>query len=126
MTPMIDVTFLLLVFFLCTMQFNELKMKHDLNLPKDIGGCSPQADEFERCDIVVRKLSEERLSYTIGTDRFLELSTLRQRLDDFPIDTQVTIDMREGTINQEFMTVFDQVLDRSFERVHIAGTTELD
>jgi biopolymer transport protein ExbD len=37
MTPMIDVTFLLLVFFLCATKFKTLERKLDSYLPKDTG-----------------------------------------------------------------------------------------
>jgi biopolymer transport protein ExbD len=37
MTPMIDVTFLLLVFFLCTLRFKPLEGKLNAYLPKDTG-----------------------------------------------------------------------------------------
>lgn len=37
MTPMIDVTFLLLVFFLCTLQFKQLEGRLAAYLPKDAG-----------------------------------------------------------------------------------------
>lgn len=35
LTPMIDVTFLILVFFLCTIKFKTLEGKLDSYLPKD-------------------------------------------------------------------------------------------
>ena len=37
MTPMIDVTFLLLVFFLCTLRFKSLEGKLGAYLPKELG-----------------------------------------------------------------------------------------
>ena len=44
MTPMIDVTFLLLIFFLCTIKFKLLEGKLAAYLPKDVGVNSSQAD----------------------------------------------------------------------------------
>ena len=40
MTPMIDVTFQLIVVFLCSMKFRTLDQKIEANLPKDVG-CIP-------------------------------------------------------------------------------------
>ena len=37
MTPMIDVTFLLLIFFMCTLKFKTLEGKLAAYLPKDVG-----------------------------------------------------------------------------------------
>ena len=40
LTPMIDVTFLLLIFFLCTLSYRVLEGKMETHLPKDIGQSS--------------------------------------------------------------------------------------
>ena len=42
LTPMIDVTFLLLIFFLCSIQFKVLEGKLSTYLPKDVGGAPTQ------------------------------------------------------------------------------------
>ena len=44
MTPMIDVVFLLLIFFLCTLKFKLLEGKLAAYLPKDLGGNSMPAE----------------------------------------------------------------------------------
>jgi len=50
MTPMIDVTFLLLVFFLCTIRFKTLEGKLSAYLPRDGTGGSP-AEQPEPIDL---------------------------------------------------------------------------
>ena len=52
MTPMIDVTFLLLIFFLC-MEFKTLEGKLPMNLPKDVGSCPKEAQPIERLDLQI-------------------------------------------------------------------------
>jgi biopolymer transport protein ExbD len=47
MTPMIDVTFLLLVFFLCTLRFKSLEGRISAYLPKDVGIAAGQAPKLE-------------------------------------------------------------------------------
>ncbi len=44
MTPMIDVTFLLLVFFMCTLRFKPLEGKLSAYLPKDVGQTHAQPE----------------------------------------------------------------------------------
>jgi len=44
MTPMIDVTFLLLIFFMCTLQFRTLEGQLHTHLPKDIGAGRAHAE----------------------------------------------------------------------------------
>ena len=47
MTPMIDVTFLLLIFFLLTIKFKVLEGKLAAYLPKDVGVNSSPAEPKE-------------------------------------------------------------------------------
>ncbi len=54
MTPMIDVTFLLLVFFIVTLKFKTLEGRLDSALPKDRGTSTSTAEEIEKVDIVIR------------------------------------------------------------------------
>ena len=49
MTPMIDVVFLLLIFFLCTIKFKTLEGKLAAYLPKDVGVNTFEAEPKEKC-----------------------------------------------------------------------------
>ena len=52
MTPMIDVTFLLLIFFLCTIKFKILEGKIPAYLPKDVGvNTTPIDKQLEKIEI---------------------------------------------------------------------------
>jgi biopolymer transport protein ExbD len=53
MTPMIDVTFLLLIFFIVTLKFKTLEGRLDSNLPKDMGTMNTTVEEIEKVDIVI-------------------------------------------------------------------------
>lgn len=121
---MIDVTFLLLVFFLVTMKFRTFEGRHDAALPKDIGCTGTLTDPIETATIVVRVTQPGQLSYSVGTRKFSDLGGLRAHLGSFSIETPVTIDMRKDTIHQDFMSVLDQCVHRGFDKVMIAGTQE--
>lgn len=54
MTPMIDVTFLLLIFFVCTIKFKTLEGKLAAYLPKDVGVSASEAEPKEKIDIVIK------------------------------------------------------------------------
>jgi len=47
MTPMIDVTFLLLIFFMCTLKFKTLEGKLAAYLPKDVGVNQADAEPID-------------------------------------------------------------------------------
>ena len=51
MTPMIDVTFLLLIFFMCTIKFKKLEGKLSAYLPKDVGVNTTPAEPKEKIEI---------------------------------------------------------------------------
>ena len=51
MTSMIDVVFLLLIFFLCTLKFKTLEGKLAAYLPKDVGVNTSEAEEIEKVEI---------------------------------------------------------------------------
>ena len=54
MTPMIDVVFLLLIFFIVTLKFKTLEGRLDAALPKDRGTSSATVEEIEKVDIVIK------------------------------------------------------------------------
>ncbi len=54
MTPMIDVTFLLLIFFICTLKFKTLEGKLAAYLPKDVGVNQSQAEPIEKVEILLK------------------------------------------------------------------------
>ena len=53
MTPMIDVTFLLLIFFLLTLKFKVLEGKLSAYLPKDVGVNTSQAEPIEKVEVYI-------------------------------------------------------------------------
>lgn len=56
MTPMIDVVFLLLIFFLCTIKFKILEGKIPAYLPKDVGvNATPIDKELEKIEIHITR-----------------------------------------------------------------------
>jgi biopolymer transport protein ExbD len=63
LTPAIDVTFLLLIFFICSIKFKVLEGKLQTYLPKDVGvNTTPQQKMLEKIDIrIVRKQTREVL-----------------------------------------------------------------
>lgn len=58
LTPMIDVTFLILVFFLCTLQFKTLEGKLTSYLPRDEGLTTGKPIELEDVELVLEVPSE--------------------------------------------------------------------
>ena len=137
MTPMIDVTFLLLIFFIVTLNFRTLEGRLDSAMPRRGGEPSP-LEETLKIDIVMRVLVEgervpdaeapryeryagRKLGYQIGARRFDDLVALRGWLSDEAKDTPVSIDARDGTIYEDVIALLDVVIAEGFEEIAFAG-----
>ncbi|MEQ8765851.1 MAG: biopolymer transporter ExbD [Planctomycetota bacterium] len=97
MTPMIDVTFLLLIFFMCLIKFKMLEGKLAAYLPKDVGvNNTPIEEPLEKIDLritvegesngkdplgrTVGKRKLQNVKYWIGGSGFTELEAFKKRL----------------------------------------------
>ncbi|HKX34846.1 MAG TPA: biopolymer transporter ExbD [Actinomycetota bacterium] len=150
MTPMIDVTFLLLIFFICTIKFKTLEGKLAAFLPKDVGVNKTQAEPKEKIDILVTVVVEgtklnakgtgpyegtgrytysddRRVQYTVGPKVFTNVADLRMRLDQLYAATPerpVTIDPRKGIFYEDVVAVLDAAIQAKFVEISFAASYE--
>ena len=114
MTPMIDVVFLLIIFFLC-IDFKILEAKLPAYLPKDIGSQSNEVEPQEKLNIKIvldewgtqkdrpfqKKLNEKKKKkayyleghethFLVGPSRFEDLDELKKELDRIRPDKWIT------------------------------------
>lgn len=82
MTPMIDVTFLLLIFFIVTLKFKILEGRLDAALPKDRGTSNAPAEEIEKIDILMFVAEPGTLEKEVNpkTGRESDLRMFKDRL----------------------------------------------
>ena len=154
MTPMIDVTFLLLIFFMCTLKFKTLEGKLAAYLPQDVGVNTSDAEPIEKVEIMLQVIeegtkymphgvdripwdgqnkrfvygSDRRIRYTVGPMRTFDLKELGTRIKTM---TEVggkkrpaTIDPRKGIVYADVAKVLDEVLTAGFEEVTFVGSYE--
>ncbi len=78
LAPMIDVTFLLLIFFMCSIKFKQLEGKLDSYLPKDVGLQQTQVLEIqdEPIRVTLRVKGKETLLY-VGSEKLYTLKIPR-------------------------------------------------
>jgi biopolymer transport protein ExbD len=154
MTPMIDVTFLLLIFFMCTLKFKTLEGKLSAYLPKDVGVNKSDAPPKEKIEIRIevehkgQKIkpdgsaytdtdaenkarfiydSSRRVKYSIGTIKTSDINVIRKALDTFHRQDPtrpVTIDARQDVINSDVVTILDAALDVDFTDITFVGSYE--
>jgi biopolymer transport protein ExbD len=148
MTPMIDVTFLVLIFFMCTLRFKTLEGQLTAYLPKDVGPNHAPSDLLEPLDVGIhvraagtqlasdgRPWSPElggrwdfgpdrRVEYSIGPRRGLALKDLRSelaRLDLVASGRAISLVPGEGTVQAEAVEVLDLLTAAGLDQVRIQG-----
>ncbi len=152
MTPMIDVTFLLLVFFLCTIRFKTLEGKLSAFLPKDAGVNDRRAEIDTRVDVAIRvvdagerrdardaslpwggsgrfQLVGRRLEYTVGPHRSGELDSLAERLRALRAagadgDGDATLEPGPGTVYADVVGVLDALAGAGFTSIAFTGAVD--
>ncbi len=129
LTPMIDVTFLLLIFFICTMKFKVLEGKLITNLPKDVGvNSSPVDDILEKVeiDILVDRTRVEGFKVAINAVVQPDIKTFYTRIAAFvsnDAETRATLYPREGVDYEQVVKVVDQLLAANLTDITFAGVT---
>ena len=86
LTPMIDVVFLLLIFFIVTIKFKVLEGKLETELPKDVGVNAGEVEELlEKIEIDIRKdpTGEWGLATYINGVKMPSLANLEARLREY-------------------------------------------
>ena len=127
LTPMIDVVFLLLIFFIVTMKFKVLEGKLETELPKDVGVNPQEIDEIlEKIEIDIQpdKSREYGILLLVNSRKMESFAAFRDELarwkkvDD---DTKATL-YPSSTINYEqVIKVIDQCLMADLTDITFAG-----
>jgi biopolymer transport protein ExbD len=150
MTSMIDVTFLLLIFFLVVSRFSTLEGKLSAYLPAtEENGNGP----IEKVEVLLRVIEEGQrmdpfdeekawseepgtrfvyddsrvIEYSIGPRTTRDLDLLRERLEQlhrFDRERPMNIDARKGIVYDEVIEVFDAAAEAGYERVYFIGSYE--
>ena len=148
MTPMIDVVFQLLIFFMLTIKFKLLEGKLSAYLPKDVGVNPTQAVPKEKIEIKLKveregtklmpddsgkpwggegayKYGPDRvIKYSVGPKASNDLKDIIARVKDLhkvDPDQSVTIDPLPGTVYGDVVAVVDDVLGVGFSDISFVG-----
>lgn len=151
MTPMIDVVFQLLIFFMLTIEFKQLEGKLAAYLPKDVGVNTSQAEPKEKVEIVLRVAAEgtkldpyddkpwtgegpfrygddRKVDISIGPKTTRDLEEVKRRLKDLRVqdpERPATIDAYPGTVYEDVIKVLDVVLLANYRDVTFIGARDM-
>jgi len=142
MTPMIDVTFLLLIFFMCTIKFKTLEGKLSAYLPKDVGSNTTEAEPKEKVEIQLKVLnagtrlspdettlwdpatgdrfvfgSDRSIQYRVGPKKTTDLAVIEHQLGLLHAadpERGCTIDAQPGIVYGDVVGVLDAALANDF------------
>ncbi|MBM3987226.1 MAG: biopolymer transporter ExbD [Planctomycetes bacterium] len=148
MTPMIDVVFQLLIFFMLTIKFKLLEGKLSAYLPKDVGVNQTQAEPKEKVEIKLKveregtklmpndsgkpwegqgayKYGPDRVvRYSVGPKSSLEMREIVNRVKElYKLDPEgsVTIDPLPGTCYADVIKILDEVILIGYTNVSFIG-----
>ncbi|NLX95466.1 MAG: biopolymer transporter ExbD [Rhodopirellula sp.] len=129
MTPMIDVIFQLLIFFVCTASFQaaEEVLPTNLSLPGSIDSAVPIDPDLKDLDeIVVKILREEGgVRWEINGRRCTRLAEVRAVLAgvaQVKIDLPVILDVDGGVPLENVIDVYDVCRQLGLERIQFAAS----
>jgi biopolymer transport protein ExbD len=134
LTPMIDVVFLLLIFFICTLKFKVLEGKLPTFLPKDVGVNSSPADvmlEKLEIDIVDKGQTLARngttLSMTIVINKVIRVPSLQNLYERVSTmrradpELKLTLYPQLGINYEEVIKVVDECVRAEITDITFAG-----
>jgi biopolymer transport protein ExbD len=147
MTPMIDVVFQLLIFFLCTLQYRTLEGRLNLFLPEDVGRATRAAADIEPLRIAIRveargerrdprdlarpwscvgryELVGRTLSFRVGPRAAADLGGVRALLTELHARDpryRVLLEPGPGTLQGDVVAVLDEVVGAGFDQVVVAA-----
>ncbi|MGQ9820826.1 MAG: ExbD/TolR family protein [Thermogutta sp.] len=131
MTPMIDVVFQLIIFFLCTTSFQplELRLPSPLNLPGSLGEAAAVPPELEHLTAVVIRLGRANGAtvFTLNQQRYATLDDIRHKLHDLASirrDVPVILDPAGDVAVAEVIHLYDLCRAEGFSRIQFAAPVE--
>jgi len=127
MAPMIDVVFLLLIFFMCTSSFKKPELEIATGLPVAKVSTKVRADDFEPILIAVGIKRGAGLVITVNGYSCRDYTALENRLLQLRelYDSPVTIDAIGSVPWDTMVKTFDAGKRANFSRVAFAATTRI-
>ncbi len=137
MTPMIDVTFLLLIFFVCTIKFKILEGKIPAYLPKDVGvNTTPVDKQLEKIEIFINRVKpvdtedrnwiwrEDQITIHIGPRKMKGLAEFHEtvkRMHQSNAEAKATLFPGKGSLYIDSVKVVNECLRADFSELTFGG-----
>ena len=124
MTPMIDVVFLLLIFFICTTQFPEFEGKFEVRLPDPGQARKAAAAEDIPEEVVIHITGKGKLMVNEAERTEQELAGLLKLLADMNAKQAVIIDGDPVSIHKYVVRVLNACYQAGISNISFAALRE--
>jgi biopolymer transport protein ExbD len=127
MTPMIDVTFQLIIFFICTIKFKTLEGKLETQLPKDVGvNAAPVDILLDKIEIYILKDNSMPEGFVVNLNgrkmpNMTTLKTLLTKLKETSPEVKATLYPQKGVNYAMVVKVVDQCIMAQLLDITFAG-----
>ncbi|MHC5209383.1 MAG: ExbD/TolR family protein [Planctomycetota bacterium] len=127
MTPMIDVTFQLIIFFICTIKFKTLEGKLETQLPKDVGVNSAPVDALlDKVEIYIIKDASMTDGFFVALNglKMPSLGTLETKLKQMKAvnpEVKATLYPQKGVDYSMVVKVVDECIRADMLDLTFAG-----
>ncbi len=134
LTPMIDVVFLLLIFFIVTLKFKVLEGKLPTFLPKDVGvNASPVDELMEKVEIYITSGGQTPgrkpgavfgMTILLNNVKMPSMTTFHSRLANMKANTadmKVTLYPQKGVNYEQVVKVVDECVRAEITDITFAG-----
>ena len=127
LTPMIDVTFQLLIFFICTLKFKTLEGKLETELPKDVGVNAAPVDlllDKTEIYIYVDESMPDGFNVVLNGRKMPNMITLRNKLEALKTaspEVKATLYPQKGVTYSMVVNVVDQCILSELLDITFAG-----
>jgi biopolymer transport protein ExbD len=127
MTPMIDVTFQLIIFFICTIKYKTLEGKLETQLPKDVGVNPSDAESLvEKAEIHINldKSQPDGFQVALNGQVVPNLETLTAKVRQLRLqlpEMKATLYPNRGTTYEHVVKVVDACLKAEMYDITFAG-----
>ena len=129
MTPMIDVVFQLLIFFMLTMQFKEIEGKLLSRLPKTPGLASAESRPREEVRIKIREKRlyvEKHEIGLLGKSGYAAAAWKAKELVDALGEAALILDAEGTTPYEHVIGVVDALKERKLESLEFVGNPKFE
>jgi biopolymer transport protein ExbD len=126
LTPMIDVVFLLLIFFIVTIKFKVLEGKLETELPKDVGVNQGDVELLEKIELRIAKATSNPAGFIVQINgrTMPNMATLRSELTNWlkmDDEARATLYPDVGVTYEQVVQVVDQCIMVKLTNLTFAG-----